>query len=137
MTDLEVLKKMLGRVNTTNFSDWALCEEVYGDAVRVMSIGCPNGSGAGVSAMFDDKGALLSFKVYEADGYPCKCGYCAPFLSGSDNCGCDHSPCAHERVDAPVQKVFVPTEFFSKVQPKKGKRVRKPIVKPTKKRSRK
>jgi hypothetical protein len=137
MSDLEVLNKMLNRVRTTHYSDWALCKD-YGDAVRTMSIGCPDGHAASATLLFDEKGALLSFKVFESDGYPCKCEYCKPFHSGSDSCGCNVVPCDHDRFVAPVHKVFVPTEFFSKVSPKKGKKVRKSAAKKsTKKRSRK
>jgi hypothetical protein len=138
MSDLEALKKMLYRVGTTHFDDWDLNRRFYGATTRTMTIGCPDGHGAAASLMFDDKGTLLEFKVYEANGFRCDCEYCKPFHSGSDSCGCDHIPCDHDKFVAPVQKVFVPTEFFTKVPlPKKGKKVRKPAKKSTKKRSRK
>jgi hypothetical protein len=57
----------------------------------------PSPSPTGLSAGSTAKGKLLEFKVFEKTGRRCQCPYCAPFLSGSDDCNCPTSPCDHDR----------------------------------------
>jgi hypothetical protein len=94
---LKVLKEMLEALPTkarSHFSDWGLCEDYY-PGTHVLTIGCPDGKAGYAQFVFDAKGRCLEVKTIDGTGRECSCKYCID--TNKVKCGCDHSPCEHDR----------------------------------------
>lgn len=75
MSDLTMLRWVLGKNRTTPLADWKL--DASEEADRCLVFGCPNGEGAYLQALFDPKGNLLEAKIIEGhNGESCGCKFC-------------------------------------------------------------
>ena len=79
--DVKKLYELLQKSENHHLDVWSLIPDSElnpEEASWVLSFGCPNGNGAYLQVLFDEKERILESKVINPDGDPCSCEWCQP-----------------------------------------------------------